>query len=60
MYCLLSLIMLHPDWVGVSSTKMHPEIAISPDAIAGALVHAINQPENVDEGDIVVRPTILD
>jgi NADP-dependent 3-hydroxy acid dehydrogenase YdfG len=36
------------------------KIAISPDAIAGAVLYAISQPDNVDVGDIVVRPTIQD
>ena len=36
------------------------EIAISPDAIAGAVVYAISQPENVDVGDIVIRPSVQD
>ena len=33
------------------------EIAISPDAIARAIAFAIEQPADVDVGDIVVRPT---
>ena len=33
------------------------EIAISPDAIARAIAFAIEQPPDVDVGDIVVRPT---
>ena len=33
------------------------EIAISPDAIARAIAFAIEQPSDVDVGDIVVRPT---
>jgi NADP-dependent 3-hydroxy acid dehydrogenase YdfG len=33
------------------------EIAISPDAIARAIAFAIEQPDDVDVGDIVVRPT---
>jgi NADP-dependent 3-hydroxy acid dehydrogenase YdfG len=35
-------------------------IAISPDAIAGAVLYAMNQPPNVDVGDIVIRPTAQD
>ncbi len=35
-------------------------IAISPDAIAEAVVYAIGQPENVDVGEIVVRPSVQD
>lgn len=37
--------------------KRADEIAISPDAIARAIAFAIEQPDNVDVGDIVVRPT---
>ena len=32
-------------------------MAISPDAIARAIVFAIEQPADVDVGEIVVRPT---
>lgn len=34
--------------------------AISPDAIARTVVFAIEQPDFVDVGDIVVRPTVQD
>ncbi|WP_328765523.1 MULTISPECIES: SDR family oxidoreductase [unclassified Streptomyces] len=34
--------------------------AIPPDAIARAIAYAIEQPDNVDVGDIVVRPTAQD
>jgi NADP-dependent 3-hydroxy acid dehydrogenase YdfG len=33
------------------------EIAIAPDAVARAIAFAIEQPEDVDVGEIVVRPT---
>ncbi|WP_309227548.1 SDR family oxidoreductase [Streptomyces lunaelactis] len=33
------------------------EIALSPDAVARAIAFAIEQPDGVDVGDIVVRPT---
>jgi NADP-dependent 3-hydroxy acid dehydrogenase YdfG len=36
------------------------KIAISPDAIASAVAYAISQPDKVDVGDIVVRPTVQD
>ena len=36
------------------------KIAISPDDIAAAVVYAISQPDNVDVGDIVIRPTVQD
>jgi NADP-dependent 3-hydroxy acid dehydrogenase YdfG len=35
-------------------------IAITPDAIAGAVAYAISQPDNVEVGDIVVRPSVQD
>ena len=37
--------------------QMGDEIAIPPDAIARAVAFAIEQPANVDVGDIVLRPT---
>lgn len=36
------------------------KIAISPDAIADAVIYAISQPDNVDVGDIVIRPSVQD
>lgn len=36
------------------------ELAISPDAIARAIAFAINQPDDVEIGSIVVRPTAQD
>ncbi len=36
------------------------QIAITPDAIAGAVAYAINQPDSVDVGDIVIRPSVQD
>ena len=33
------------------------KMAISPDAIARAVAFAIEQPANIDVGEIVVRPT---
>jgi NADP-dependent 3-hydroxy acid dehydrogenase YdfG len=35
-------------------------IAISPDSIAGAVAYAISQPDYVDVGDIIIRPTVQD
>lgn len=36
------------------------KVAITPDAIANAVAYAINQPDYVDIGDIVIRPTVQD
>jgi NADP-dependent 3-hydroxy acid dehydrogenase YdfG len=36
------------------------KIAIPPDAVARAIAFAIEQPDGVDVGDIVVRPTAQD
>jgi NADP-dependent 3-hydroxy acid dehydrogenase YdfG len=33
------------------------EMAISPNSIANAVIYAISQPDNVEVGDIVIRPT---
>ncbi|CAI2935318.1 protein of unknown function [Aminobacter niigataensis] len=32
-------------------------ICISPEAIAASIAYAIGQPEDVDVGEIIVRPT---
>lgn len=34
------------------------EIGIPPKAIADAVIYAISQPDNIDVGDIVIRPTV--
>lgn len=41
------------------SSRMN-QIAISPDAIARAIAFAIEQPDDVDVGEIVIRPTAQD
>jgi NADP-dependent 3-hydroxy acid dehydrogenase YdfG len=38
-------------------TAQMNEIAISPEAVARAVAFAIEQPDDVDVGDIVIRPT---
>lgn len=40
--------------------KKAAEIAISAESVAEAVAYAICQPDNVDVGDIVIRPTIQD
>jgi len=40
--------------------KKADEIAIPAEAIAYAVAYAIGQPDNVDIGDIVIRPTVQD
>jgi NADP-dependent 3-hydroxy acid dehydrogenase YdfG len=40
--------------------KRMDEIALEPEAIARAMAFAIEQPDDVDVGDIVVRPTMQD
>ncbi len=48
--------MTDPDVKAQILSRME-EIAIPPDAIARAIAFAIEQPDDVDVGDIVVRPT---
>ena len=38
--------------------KRMDEIALEPEAIVRAMAFAIEQPDDVDVGDIVVRPTV--
>lgn len=45
------------DAVAAEAMKSYRQIALKPDAIANAIAYAINQPEEVDVSDIVVRPT---
>ena len=46
--------------IKASITERMEQIAIAPDAIARAIAYAIEQPADVDVGDIVVRPTAQD
>lgn len=39
------------------ASKAVEELAISPEAIADAVIYAISQPEDVEVGDIVIRPS---
>ncbi|WP_142688442.1 SDR family oxidoreductase [Chitinophaga polysaccharea] len=36
------------------------QIGVTPHAIAGVVAYAISQPDNVDVGDIVIRPSVQD
>ncbi|WP_205826867.1 hypothetical protein [Mesorhizobium zhangyense] len=49
----------NPD-VKAAILKRKEELAISPDAIARAVVFAIEQPDDVEIGSVVVRPTAQD
>jgi len=40
--------------------KRSEEIAISPDDIAAGVIYALSQPDHVDVGEIVIRPTVQD
>lgn len=40
--------------------KKMEEIAISPEDIANAVAFAVGQPDNVDIGDIIIRPSVQD
>ncbi|MDT0677931.1 SDR family oxidoreductase [Autumnicola musiva] len=46
------------DQMRTAILKSRDEIAISPDAIADAVAYAISQPEEVEIGDIVIRPAV--
>jgi len=46
--------------VKAAITERMQRIAITPEAIARAVAFAIEQPADVDVGDIVVRPTAQD
>lgn len=46
--------------IRASITERMEQIAIAPNAIARAIAYAIEQPADVDVGDIVVRPTAQD
>jgi NADP-dependent 3-hydroxy acid dehydrogenase YdfG len=48
-----------PD-VRAAINKQKEELAISPEAIARAIAFAIEQPDDVEVGSIVVRPTAQD
>lgn len=48
--------MTNPELKAQTLQRMR-EIGVSPDAIARAVAFAIEQPDDVDVGDIVVRPT---
>jgi NADP-dependent 3-hydroxy acid dehydrogenase YdfG len=43
--------------VAADAMKSYRSIALTPDAIGRAILHVIDQPEDVDTNEIVVRPT---
>ena len=47
--------MKNPSLREAVATSME-QLAISPDAIAGAVAYAISQPADIEVGDIVIRP----
>jgi NADP-dependent 3-hydroxy acid dehydrogenase YdfG len=49
--------MTDPD-VKAEIQKRMDEIALEPEAIARAIAYAVEQPDDVDVGDIVIRPTV--
>lgn len=49
----------NPDIKSVIADKMD-QIAIPPEAVARAVVYAIEQPSEVEVGDIVIRPAVQD
>ncbi len=40
-----------------AASKVVEALAISPEAVANAVIYAISQPEDVEIGDIVIRPS---
>jgi len=46
--------------IKVAVKEKAAKIAIAPEDIARAVAYAISQPNNVDVGDIVIRPTVQD
>ncbi len=46
------------DQAAAAAMKSFREIALKPEAIAAAIAHVINQPNDVDTSEIVVRPTV--
>lgn len=46
------------DAIRSASQETADKISIPPEAIAQAVVYAVSQPQNIDIGDIVVRPTV--
>jgi NADP-dependent 3-hydroxy acid dehydrogenase YdfG len=38
--------------------EFYKNVGLTPDAIAGAVLYAVSQPDNVDVSDIIVRPTL--
>lgn len=45
------------DAAAAEAMKSYRQIALKPDAIAAAIAHVIEQPDDVDTSEIVVRPT---
>lgn len=46
------------DPTAVKAMESYRQIALKPEAIANAIAHVINQPDDVDTSEIVIRPTV--
>ncbi len=48
---------VHTKDMKTAASKAVETLAISPEAVADAVIYAISQPEDVEIGDIVIRPS---
>ena len=46
------------DPAAAKAMESYRQIALQPEAIANAIAHVINQPDDVDTSEIVIRPTV--
>ncbi|MEO9346317.1 SDR family oxidoreductase [Acinetobacter radioresistens] len=46
------------DPTAAKAMESYRQIALKPEAIANAIAHVINQPDDVDTSEIVIRPTV--
>jgi NADP-dependent 3-hydroxy acid dehydrogenase YdfG len=45
------------DATAAEAMVRYRQIALKPDAIAAAIAHVIDQPDDIDTSEIVIRPT---